>query len=159
MLSFSRKFLLMIPLALAACGFTPVYAPGGTGAQLQNSITVQAPNTRDEFLLTQRLEERLGRASEAPYALNYTLRSSRANLAVDSEGSTTRFNIIGSADYSLVETGTGRVIASDRVDNFTGYSAAGTTVATLAAERDAQQRLMILLADQIVTRILTTDLQ
>lgn len=159
MLSFSRKFLLMIPLALAACGFTPVYAPGGTGAQVQNSITVQAPNTRDEFLLTQRLEERLGRASEARYALNYTVRSNRTRLAVDTEGSATRFNILGSARYSLVETSTGRVVASDSVDNFTGYSAAGTTVAALAAQRDAQKRLMILLADQIVTRVLTTDLQ
>jgi LPS-assembly lipoprotein len=49
-------------------------------------------------------------------------------------------------------------VTSGSVDNFTGYSATGTTVATLAAERDAQERLMTILADQIVTRLLTLDL-
>ncbi|MDW3224029.1 MAG: LPS assembly lipoprotein LptE [Paracoccaceae bacterium] len=156
---FSRNILFVVPLMLAACGFTPVYAPGGTGAQFQNNISVQAPTTRDGFLLTQRLEQRLGRAANAPYTLNYTVRSSAANLAVDTEGSVTRFNLIGVANYSLIETSTGRVVASNSVDNFTGYSAAGTTVATLAAERDAQQRLMVMLADQIVTRVLSLDLQ
>lgn len=156
---FNRYILFAVPLMLAACGFTPVYAPGGTGTQFQNNITVQAPTTRDGFLLTQRLEERLGRAGNAQYTLNYSVRSSVASLAVDTEGTITRFNLIGSANYSLIETGTGRVVASSFVDNFTGYSAAGTTVATLAAERDAQKRLMVMLADQIVTRVLSTDLQ
>lgn len=159
MLSFSRKILLILPLVLGACGFTPVYAPGATGSQVQHNISVQEPDTRDEFLLTQRLEERLGRTGDAGYSLQYDVQTNQENLAVDSEGSTTRFNLVGQARFSLVSTSTGRVIMSGTANNFTGYSAAGTTVATLAAERDAQKRLMVLLADQIVTRVLTTDLQ
>ncbi|WP_187431775.1 hypothetical protein ROLI_037470 [Roseobacter fucihabitans] len=158
MLSFSRNLLLVLPLALAACGFTPVYAPGGAGSQVQHNIAVQAPTTRDGFLLTQRLEERLGRAGDAAYSLSYTIASGLESLAVDREGITTRFNLVGSANYALTEASTGRVITSGSVDNFAGLSAAGTTVATFAAERDAQKRLMVLLADQIVTRVLTTDL-
>lgn len=159
MLSFSRRFCLMLPLTLAACGFTPVYAPEGTGTALQNNITVAEPSTRNSFLVTQRIEERLGRAVDPTYQLSLSVRSRQARLAVDSEGSSTRYNILGFANYELIEANTGRVVTSGAVNNFTGYSAAGTTVAALAAERDAQQRLMVLLADQIVTRVLVTDLQ
>lgn len=159
MLSFNRTVLVLALMALSACGFQPVYAPGATGANVQNKISVQAPNNRNAFLLTQRLEERLGRASNADYTLQYAISTSQANLAVDTEGSVTRFNLVGSARFSIIATSTGQVALSDTVTNFTGYSAAGTTVATFAAERDARKRLMILLADQIVTRVLSTDLE
>ncbi|MCV3270204.1 LPS assembly lipoprotein LptE [Roseobacter sinensis] len=155
---FDRRSLLMLPLALAACGFTPVYAPGGSATKLQNNVTVSEPDTRNGFLVTQRIEERLGRAADPTYRLALSVSSSQQSLAVDREGNITRYNILGRADYSLVEANTGRVITSGQVDNFTGYSAAGTTVATLAAERDAERRLMVLLADQIVTRVLVADL-
>ncbi|MGZ2255865.1 LPS assembly lipoprotein LptE [Roseobacter sp. A03A-229] len=158
MLLFSRKLLLTLPLVLAACGFAPVYAPGGSATELQNNITVSEPDTRNGFLITQRIEERLGRAVDPEYQLALTVSSRQESLAVDREGNITRYNILGRADYSLVEASTGRVITSGRADNFTGYSAAGTTVATLAAERDAQRRLMVLLADQVVTRVLVADL-
>ena len=68
------------------------------------------------------------------------------------------FNLVGIADYSLVNQTTGQVVTSGRVNNFAGSSASGTTVATLAAERDARQRLMVLLADQIFARLVTSDL-
>ncbi|WP_299672144.1 LPS assembly lipoprotein LptE [uncultured Roseobacter sp.] len=155
---FDRRSLLMLPLALAACGFTPVYAPGGSATQLQNNVTVSEPDTRNGFLITQRIEERLGRAADPEYRLALSVSSSQESLAVDREGDITRYNILGRADYSLVESSTGRVITSGRAENFTGYSAAGTTVATLAAQRDAQRRLMVLLADQVVTRVLVADL-
>lgn len=159
MLSFSRNILLVLPLLLAACGFTPVYAPGATGSQVQNNISVKAPSTRDEYLLTQRLEERLGRSGAAAYTLTYSVSIGQTGVAVDRAGSTTRFNLVGTLRYQLTEASTGRVVTSDSIDNFTGYSAAGTTVATFAAERDARKRLMVLLADQIIARILTTDLK
>lgn len=158
MLSLSRRLLLMIPLAVAGCGFQPVYAPGGTGGTLQGRVEVSEPDTRDAFLLTQRIEERLGRAGDPVYDLDVTVRSESDGLAVDRQGSTTRFNLLGEADYALTDTRTGQIVTSGTVDSFTGYSATGTTVATLAAERDAQQRLMVILADQIITRLLTTDL-
>jgi LPS-assembly lipoprotein len=158
MLSPSRRLLLILPFALAACGFQPVYGPGGSGGTLQGQLEVSEPDTRDAFLVTQRLEERLGRAGDPTYSLDLTVRSEKDGLAVNREGNTTRFNLLGEADYALTDTRTGQIVTSGSVDSFTGYSATGTTVATLAAERDAQQRLMVILADQIVARLLTTEL-
>ncbi len=155
---FNRRAVLVAPLLAAACGFTPVYGTGGSGEVLQNQIRVSEPATRDTFLLTRRLEERLGRASSPSYRLTVDVDTATEDLAVDRAGNINRFNLLGDADYILVEDSTGRVVTSGRVSSFTSYSASGTTVSELAAERDAQERLMTLLADQIVVRLLSTDL-
>jgi LPS-assembly lipoprotein len=43
------------------------------------------------------------------------------------------------------------------VQSFTAYSATGSTVAGLAAEEDAATRLMRILADQIVARLIAAS--
>lgn len=158
MSSFNRRMFLLTPLALAACGFTPVYGTGGNGGALQNSVQVLQPDDENSYLLTRRLEERLGRATVPTYRLTVDVQSEREALAVNSQSNINRFNLVGIADYALVDQSTGRVVTSGQVNNFTGSSATGTTVATLAAERDAQRRLMTLLADQIIVRLLSVDL-
>ena len=149
---------MLAPLALAACGFQPVYGPGGTGTLLQNRVLVDGPNDRNGYLLTRELEERLGRANPAAFGLALNITTTEDRLAIDPAGNTRRFNLLGTVDYALRDLNTGNVVASGKVENFTGYSATGSTVATLAAEQDAQKRLMNILADQIVTRLFATDL-
>lgn len=152
-----RALILMLPL-LAACGFTPVYGPGGTGSALQNRVLVTAPEDRYSFVLTREIETRLGRAKNAAYGLDVTITTTQERLAIDPEGNTTRFNLVGVADYALRDIASGQIVTSGTVENFTGYSATGTTVATLAGEQDAQDRLMTILAEQIVTRLYAADL-
>ena len=154
----TRRGLLLAPLALAACGFQPVYGPGGAGAILRNRVLVEAPEDRDGYLLVRELEERLGRAAPPAYTLSLTYAALQEGLAIDRAGNTRRFNTLGAVDYALTELATGAVLTSGRVENFTGYSATGTTVATLAAEQDAQRRLAGLLADQIVARLFASPL-
>jgi LPS-assembly lipoprotein len=69
-----------------------------------------------------------------------------------------RFNLLGSVAYSLRDLSTGATLTTGEVTSFTGYSATGTTVAVQAAERDAEARLMVILADQLLTRLLAADL-
>ena len=158
MSSCDRRSLLLLPLALAACGFTPVYGPGGTGQSLQDNVSVADPVTRDDYYLVRRLEERLGRADEGAYALQVATGLSIQGLALDPEGNIDRYNVVGVSEYSLTEKATGRIVASGVVDNFTSYSATGTTIATRAAGKDAQERLMVILADQVVTRLMAQTL-
>lgn len=155
---FDRRTVLLMPLAVAACGFQPVYGTGGNGQKLQGRVLVSEPDNRDAFLVTRRIEQRLGRGSDPVYDLSLVVTSQADGLAVNRQGNITRYNLLGAADYILTDTRNGQIAASGSVDNFTGYSTTGTTVATLAAERDARQRLMVILADQIVTRLLSTDL-
>ena len=156
---FNRRCMLLAPLALVACGFEPIYGPGGTGTALQNSVLVDAPDERFGYFLTREIEERLGRAATPTYGLAMTIATKEERLAIDAEGNTRRFNLIGTVDYALRDMATGQIATSGTVENFTGYSATGTTVATQAAEQDAQERLMVILADQIVTRLFAADLR
>ena len=155
----SRRFLAFcVCLTLAACGFEPVNAPGGTGATLKNAVLVDEPTNRDAFLLVRRLEERFGRSDVPSYRLSYNLSISVTGLGIDSVGNTNRFNVLGTAGYVLADATTGEAVTSGTVNSFTAYSTTDSTVSTLASERDARERLMVILADQIIARVLAVDL-
>ena len=158
MSSFDRRTLLILPLALAACGFQPVYAPGGAASALDGKVQVSAPNSAESYLLVQNLEQRLGRSagSGSQYKLKVDVSTTTRRLAVSTANETNRYNIIGKVNYSLQRSKDGKILASGEVDNFVGYSAAGSTVDTLADERDAKERLMVILSDQVVTRLYST---
>ena len=156
---YNRRTLLALPLALAACGFAPVYGPGGVGTSLRGQVLVQEPDTQSGYLLTRHLETRLGRSGATPrYALDFEIAVEQDRLAINAAGDTTRFNLTGRVSYALRDTTLGTVVSSGTVENFTAYSATGTTVATLAAERDAIERLMSILGDQIIARLYAADL-
>lgn len=148
-----RLFGLTALAALAGCGFAPVYGPGGGGSALYNAVLVDEPVTRDAYLLTREVEQRLGRAGDARYGLGYDITLREESIAISANNVTTRYNLIGQVTYALRDLATQKVVNSGKVNSFTGYSASGSTVATQAAERDARARLMRILADQMITRL------
>lgn len=153
MSSFSRRTVLVFPLAIAACGFEPVYAPGGSADHLRGKVLVQDPQLPDDYLLVQNLEQHLGRPVAAIYDLKVTITLGTQGQAVTASGATTRYSLVGIADYVLLRIGTDEVVTKGSVENFAGYSATGSTVETLAAERDAHKRLMAVLAKQITNQL------
>lgn len=157
MSSSDRRLFLLTGLAmLAGCGFAPAYGPGGGGAALMQQVAVRAPDTRPGYLLTRDLEARLGRAGSARYELVPEITLTTEAVAIDRRNVTGRFNILGSVRYALTDRQTGETVATGTVDSFTAYSALGTPVATRAAQRDAEVRLMSVLADQLVLQLLAT---
>ncbi len=151
---FSRRiFCFGLFAALPACGFTPVYGPGGAGSALQNAVLVDTPITREDYLLTRELETRLGRANPGRYGLSYSITVGSESVAISKDNVTARFNLLGNATFALRDLETLAVVTSGKASNFTGYSASGSTVATQAAERDARERLMVILANQIITQL------
>ena len=152
-----RRIALLGLLALAGCGFTPVYGPGSTASALRNQTTITAPETVEGYRLLQALRDRLGDSIGTAYDLSVTLEISEVAAATTAEGSTTRYTLPGKANYVLRNLA-GFTLAEGTVSSFTSYSATGTTVATTAAETDARARLAAILADQIVTRLAIADL-
>lgn len=150
-----RRALIALSVLFAgsACGFTPAFGPEGGASILQDNLRVVAPDRRDGFLVVQRLEDRFGRNDAGRYVLTVTPTIQRQGLATSVEGTTNRFQVTGVADFALRDTQSDTVVRQGRVSDFTGFSATGSTVATLAAERDATARLMVILADQIVDRL------
>lgn len=151
----SRRIFLagMGALALSGCGFAPVHAPGGPGQRLFGKIRASDPATIDDFAFVRRLTERLGPESDALYDLSYNLRIAVVSQAITTDEVTTRYALNGSADFTLTEIESGRIVTRGQVNNFTSYSTTGTTIATMSAEQDAHDRLAATLADQVVTRL------
>lgn len=152
----SRRAVILGAGALAGCGFTPVYGPGGeTDARaLRGRIAVDAPTDRDGFAFVEQMESRLGRASDPLFTLSYALESGTSGIAIDGTNAITRFNIEGAIRFEVRPVGEKTPVTSGTVRSFTSYSASGSTIDTLTSERDARRRLMVILADRIVTRLL-----
>lgn len=141
---------------LAGCGFTPAYAPGGGGARLSGAVLVDTPDTRPGYQLTRHIEDRLGRASDPRYGLSYAIRFAESPIAISGKNVALRFNVLGEITYALRDLETGEVLSTGKVDNFTSYSTSSTTVATQAARQDAEDRLMRVMGDQMITRLIAT---
>ncbi|WP_342077420.1 LPS assembly lipoprotein LptE [Yoonia sp. SS1-5] len=152
-----RRLALLGLLSLAGCGFAPVY---GDTSGLRGQVTIDSPESVAGFRLRDRLEQRLGVATQPRYALSVELGSTQRPAAITAEGDTVRFNVVGDADWVLRNGSDGQVIDRGTIQTFTSYAATGSTVATQAAATDAQARLSVALADAIVSRllVLTADL-
>ena len=161
MSSFDRRTFLLSFAALAGCGFTPVYGPepAGEGSDLHGRIDVAEPRDEEGFALVKRLEDRLGLPQTADLALSAEIRVTEDALGFLSDGEISRYNVIGRVDWRLTRASDGALVATGREKSFTSYSATSTTVATNFAQRDARRRLMVILADRIVTDLIARDIQ
>lgn len=149
----SRRAVLLGLLALAGCGLTPVYGPGGGAGRLFGRVRPRDPDTPIDFVFNRRIAERLGPEEAADYDLDYRITVGVVSQAITTDEVTTRYSLNGTADFALRGPG-GALVTQGRVSSFTSYSTTGTTIATLAAEGDARERLATMLADQVVTRLL-----
>jgi LPS-assembly lipoprotein len=156
MSSFNRRTLILMPLALAACGFTPAYGPKGPASGLIDQIRIGDPTDKNSFDLVERLEERLGRTSAGRYDLSYTITTDTSGVGIATDNSTTRYQLYGTVEWSLTERATATRVTGGKATGFTSYSATASTVAALSGEENAALRLMHILADEIVTQLVAT---
>lgn len=154
---FNRRLFCLSFAALAGCGFTPVYGPGGSAEGLRGRITVATPADEEGAALVRRLEDRLGRATTGDLELTADIRLKEAAIGFLPDGELSRFNVDGQVDWELRDQA-GRAVATGQERSFTSYSATSTTVATTFAQRDARRRLMVILADRMVADLISRDL-
>jgi LPS-assembly lipoprotein len=154
MSSSSRRAVLtgLGALALAGCGFTPVYAPGGTGRALRGAVRAADPVTRADFQFVAALEDLLGRPERARFDLDYRIAVTRLDAGRVQGLGATRVILTGRADYTLAEAGLER--ARGHVSAEAVYSTTATQLATQTAAEDAELRLMRMLADALARRLL-----
>jgi LPS-assembly lipoprotein len=119
---------------------------------LSGRIDVLPPVDEEGRALTRRLKERLGLPEAPDMILDADIFLAEEEIGVLPDGSISRYNVIGKVDWTL--TRDGETVLSGSEQSFTAYSATSTTVATIIAQRDARERLMILLADRITADIL-----
>lgn len=149
-----RLILALALLPLAGCGFTPVYAPQGPGAALKGRLRLDPPQDRRGYDFRNRMEERLGAPADPRWAMSYRIETDQSGVGITPDGVTTRYNITGRVHFTISDLATGAEVYAGTAQGFTSFSAEGTTVAMLAAERDAYERLMHILADQAAGQLI-----
>lgn len=153
-LSDRRGFLTGLgALALAGCGFRPVYGPDGGGNALRGTIRAADPVSRSDFDFVSAFEELLGRPEAPRFALTYAITTREAGGGTLRGFGDTRIQVFGTVDFTVTDGP--RILAQGRVDGETAYSTTGTQMAAHTAAEDAHLRLMRILAERLVTRLYT----
>ena len=153
MLSF-RKIIYAALFLTSACGFSPLYTSHNS-AKLIGQISIQEPNTQNEFVFYSQLKNRFSE-SNSKYILNYAITTSKKDNAVNFDGTVHRIEISGAVAFSLKDTDNGLEILSDKEEMSLSYSNFGSTATVLNAERTTNKQLVVLLADKVSDRISLT---
>lgn len=153
------KRLGLLPFAglAASCGFEPLYAPGSAAASMRGRVAVGPIDAAAGFALRERLVARLGPAVQPTHLLEVALDLEQQGVALTRENVTTRFEVIGVAEFRLLPLGGAEPVAAGAARAVTGYSApasrTASAYATLVARRDAELRLARTLADDIIEQL------
>jgi LPS-assembly lipoprotein len=156
----SRALLLLVVMALgpAGCGFRPLYGTpsGAASAAAVDLASIRLDPIKDRIgqqlrnSLLQRLSPR-GEAADYTYVLKVVLNESIGNLGFRKDTFATVANLSLSAQIQLIGNGTSILV--DSVTTTVYFDHLGPRYASVAAERDAEERALNQMADDIRNRI------
>ncbi len=151
-------FLLLPLLALAACGFHPLYAERQQAAYEPSLASVKVAPIKDR--IGQMLELSLRDSfnpSDAPvetrYVLAVILNVSRADLGIQRDATATRGDATIIASFTLTDAKTNKVILTGSSQSTSLFNIVDNGYATEVAAQDAQTRTMRDISDDIRTRV------
>jgi LPS-assembly lipoprotein len=155
----SRRSVLSGALAtLAGCGFAPLYAEreeGEAEAELA-AVKINTIANRNGQILHNFLLDRMnpkGRPATPLYALDIQLTEQKANVGIIKDSTATLAQLASTANYTLYDLKKRTALQSGRSRSFTSYNIVQSDFATLAAEKDARERTLRELADDIATKV------
>jgi LPS-assembly lipoprotein len=151
-----RVLALAVLLALGGCGLQPMYGGGASGAVATglSSIQVAPIPERAGWLVRNALVDRLGGESSSPaYRLEVELNDDLTGFGIRGDSSVTRERRTLRARYRLVELASGQVVLDATAGSDAGIDVVSSEYATVAAEQTAQERLALVIADQMASRL------
>ena len=150
-----RRLLPLALLLLPGCGLHPLYAGGGSGAVATalSGVEVDPIEGKSGWLIANALRDRFAAIGTPRYRLQVKLDDQIAGLGVRRDDSVSRERRTLRARYQLVEAASGAVVVDATAGSDAGIDVVGSEYATIAAENTAQERLAVIVADQIVARV------
>ncbi len=152
-----RSLLIGLPLLLAGCGLSPVYADGrrGSVALLLGAVAVDPIPDRAGFLVRDRLLARLGAGDGGPprYRLVVRLDDRIEGFGVRGDNSIIRERRTLRARWQLYAEGAQTPLLDATSGADAGIDVVGSEYATVAAETSALERLADSIAADIVARV------
>ena len=133
--------LALAALALAGCGFTPLYGRPGVGTTL-SSVQVSAPTGRAGQLMREHLDDALSRDAglKPQYRMDLQISEQRYPRGIRVDNVATRYEYVLTAAYTLVSTATNMTAKGGRGRVEVTYDSADQPYASVAAQQDAQDR-------------------
>lgn len=148
--------IIAIGTSLGSCGLHPLYSGGGAGSVATSLSTVQvaAIPERAGWLMRNALVDRLGgEPGSARYRLDVELDDDLSGFGIRGDSAVTRERRTLRARYQLVDLQSGLVVLDATAGSDAGIDVVSSEYATVAAEQTAQERLTLVVADQIVSRV------
>lgn len=150
--------LCLLPLVLAGCGYQPLYGQNRSGQAVRShlaAVAVDPIEDRVGQLLRNALEDRINRAggvtAQKHYGLSIELSESSTGIAIQKDATASRSNLQLTATFVL--RGNGQTLWSERSQATVAYNILDNQYATIMAERDARERAVVRLADDIAERV------
>jgi LPS-assembly lipoprotein len=139
--------------ALSGCGFTPMYATGGSPGI--SRIAVTAEDNRLGYRLREQLEDALAwdRGSQPLYRLTTVTQQARRPLGRRIDDTATRYELTVRVAWTLTPTNGGAPLTGTETSTST-YAAADQPYAAIAAQQDGEDRAAAELARLIRIDIL-----
>lgn len=152
---------LISGLALNACGFRPLYGESAQGASSFDRLeTVQIAALPDRTgqqlhnLLRDRINPR-GQPNAPEYVLRVFLSEQTEALAIDQDETATRANLRLSASFTLTRLEGEEVVFTGLSNSINSYNIVDSQFATFVSERDARERALRELSEDIRLRLAT----
>lgn len=147
--------LLIAALALAGCGFRPLYGTMGVnpaGQRIFASIYVEPiVHERMGYDLRNKLIDLLrgpARAQDAAYRLNVTVTETREGVALQNDATITRYDLAFTAKYELIDAKMNTVTKGEQT-TLESFDVAQSPYASLTGQEEAEKRAAQDLAEHI----------
>lgn len=152
---------LTLPLALTACGFTPMHTPvkaGATTALTDVRVELVEPELVAEqeasYFVMQHLRDRLGN-NDGAHTLKITPRSRRIPYGVSSTDVSSRYDLSVAVDYELLDNKSGGILNAGKVRAITTFGSGRDPYARISSEKNASEQVARDAADRVLLRIAT----
>jgi LPS-assembly lipoprotein len=131
----------VLTVALAGCGFTPLYGQPEVNAQL-TSVQVMTPTGRTGQLMREHLDDALARDKGAAprYRMDLQLSETRYPRGVRVDNVATRYEYVLTAAYTLSALPSGAAVKTGSARVEVTYDSADQPYASISAQQDAQDR-------------------
>lgn len=144
----------------ASCGFTPIYKTvdeNGNAAMNLAAVKVESSHDLMGQFYSNRLTDLLNPAAvqvEPQYRMTTTLSKSKTPLAIQQDRTITRYKIVVSVNYRLVDINSGKVIDEGNLRREGGYDKVDSDYATYISDEDTTRRIIKELAEDTRIRIM-----
>ena len=155
-----RNLFVCLGLALAGCGYHPLYGEHGTdNASVVDDLAlihIEAIPDRVGQQMYNMLREKLnpyGKPESAKYALSVALTETRENLFLEKDETATRANLTLKATFILRRLDDNSVLVAGSSRSVSSYDILASQFASVISQEDARLRCARAISDDMRTRL------